>query len=84
MGSINKRKLVRFQVLRTTNPFKKFSCLTKRGCVVDFIKVFIEWVYFSHSIQRDRILCYFDKQIGSGSANLPIFRTGIYYDSHHK
>ena len=62
MVSVNKWKLVRFQSLHTRNSNKKFGCLTKHDCVVNFVNVFIEWAYFLYGIQRDHILCYFDKQ----------------------
>ena len=38
---------------------------------MNFVNVFIDWVQFSHGIQRDHILCYFDKERGPGSTNLP-------------
>ena len=57
--------------------FKKFCCLTKHDCIVNFVNFLIEWVYLSHDIQRNHILCYFEKQIGSGSTLLLIFGTGI-------
>lgn len=56
---------------------KNIGCLTKLDYVVNLVNIFNECVYFSHGVQRDHILCYFDKETGFGSVDLSVFGTGI-------
>ena len=51
--------------------------LDKTWLCCEFGRHFNECVYFSHGVQRDHILCYFDKETGFGSVDLSVFGTGI-------